>query len=193
MTNSPMTCSEPLAKKVCSHEAMDVTPKAVKSNGTKQNGHSTPTKGGDDVPMADAVGDASNSDAETTPGRRGRPSRGSRSASRTTDEETDSRAPATRTSARLRSSRKWDLTKIWNKKNFYRVRVSREEVFSSNNFCHFSLPTDTYDNKTAIKKNETNKFPFSTNSKFTERTFSKYHYHQRLVNSYFYFHLWLIP
>ena len=106
MTNSPMTCSEPLAKKVCSHEAMDVTPKAVKSNGTKQNGHSTPTKGGDDVPMADAVGDASNSDAETTPGRRGRPSRGSRSASRTTDEETDSRAPATRTSARLRSSRK---------------------------------------------------------------------------------------
>jgi hypothetical protein len=108
-----MTCAEPSAKKVCARDAATaVTPKVVTSNGTKQNGHSTPSKHGDDapmaedVPMADAVGDASNGDAASSPGRRGRPPRAPRSASRTTDEETDSRTPPTRASARLRSSRK---------------------------------------------------------------------------------------
>ena len=115
MTNSPMTCAEPSAKKVCGRDAVTLT--VVTSNGTKQNGHSTPSKHGDDapmaedVPMADAVGDASNGDASngnaaSSPGRRGRQPRAPQSASRTTDEETDSRTPPTRASARLRSSRK---------------------------------------------------------------------------------------
>ena len=115
MTNSPMTCAEPSAKKVCARDAATataVTSKVVTSNSTKQNGHSTPSKHGDDapmaedVPMADAVGDASNGDAASSPGRRGRQPRAPQSASRTTDEETDSRTPPTRASARLRSSRK---------------------------------------------------------------------------------------
>jgi hypothetical protein len=148
---------------VCARDAATataVTSKVVTSNSTKQNGHSTPSKHGDDapmaedVPMADAVGDAASS-----PGRRSRQPRAPQSASRTTDEETDSRTPPTRASARLRSSRKWVDQNLSKQKTFNECVFRVKKFFLPTIFCHFSLPTDNiWYKRLRYKRNKL--FPF---------------------------------